>query len=76
MLFELEQMLQKRRYLFCKHGQSFQKTVLAREYVLFTFHRVWCLLNCGLYPQNSQLLRKQTLLAFKALSLVLLKEDA
>ena len=57
-------------------GESFQKTVLARECVLFTFDRVWCLLNCGLQPQNSQLLSKQKLLAFNVLSLVLFKEDA
>ena len=76
MLFEHRKRLQKRIYLLCKHGQGFQKTVPTRGHILFTLHRVWCLLNCGLHPQNSQLLRKQTLLAFNALSLVLLKEDA
>ena len=76
MLFEHRKRLQKRIYLLCKHGQGFQKTVLTRAHILFTLHRVWCLLNCGLHPQNSQLLTKRTLLAFNALSLVLLKEDA
>ena len=76
MLFEHRKRLQKRIYLLCKHGQGFQKTVLTRGHILFTLHRVWCLLNCGLHPQNSQLLTKRTLLAFNALSLVLLKEDA
>ena len=76
MLFEHRKRLQKRIYLLCKHGQGFQKTVLTRGHILFTLHRVWCLLNCGLHPQNSQLLTKRTLMAFNALSLVLLKEDA
>ena len=75
-LFEHGKIAPKMYILLCEHEQDLQKTVLARLYVLFTFHRVWCLLNCGLYPQNPQLLSKQTLLAFNVLSLVLLKENA
>ena len=44
---------------------------MRRFHVVFTFHRVWYFLNCGLYPQNSQLSIKLTLLAFKVLDCIL-----
>ena len=43
---------------------------MRRFHVVFTFHRVWYFLNCRVYPQNSQLSIKLTLLAFKVLDCI------
>ena len=43
---------------------------MKRFHVVFTFHRVWYFLNCRVYPQNSQLSIKLTLLAFKVLDCI------